>query len=364
MEITSSSNILTSTKRNPTISIVKAIGIILMVIGHSGCPQWLHNYIYIFHMPLFFFCSGYFFKPINNFRQVISFSKKKIKGLYLPYIKWCIIFLLLHNIFFNLNIYNNFYGFNNIVSQPYSATDFIKKILNIILAMRGAEQLLGGFWFLRVLFLSSILLAIISQLKYKFKISHSTIVICLLCILYFAKISHLRAPIIGDIPLILYGIIFLYLGYLYKKIEKIDFYKISTFLLLSLCVAVGSYSNYSNMLLFEYTDIASYIFFATLGILSIFCISSIFTKQKIATPLIYIGDNTMIILSLHFLSFKLVSLFKIFIFNLSFKQLACFPVINEYNYIFWILYSIVGICLPLTLLCLYHKLKNKFNIAI
>lgn len=48
-------------KRNDTLSIVKAIGIILMVIGHSGCPKYLNDYLYMFHMPLFFFCSGYFF---------------------------------------------------------------------------------------------------------------------------------------------------------------------------------------------------------------------------------------------------------------------------------------------------------------
>lgn len=45
------------------ISIAKALGIILMVVGHSGCPEILARFIYLFHMPLFFFCSGYFFTP-------------------------------------------------------------------------------------------------------------------------------------------------------------------------------------------------------------------------------------------------------------------------------------------------------------
>lgn len=48
--------------RNTTISIVKGICIILMVIGHSGCPELLHDFIYLFHMPVFFFVSGYFCK--------------------------------------------------------------------------------------------------------------------------------------------------------------------------------------------------------------------------------------------------------------------------------------------------------------
>ena len=47
---------------NNYITIAKAMGILLMVIGHSGCPQVLFRIIYLFHMPLFFFLSGIFAK--------------------------------------------------------------------------------------------------------------------------------------------------------------------------------------------------------------------------------------------------------------------------------------------------------------
>lgn len=33
-------------KHNSQISIAKAIGIILMVAGHSGCPEYMHDFIY------------------------------------------------------------------------------------------------------------------------------------------------------------------------------------------------------------------------------------------------------------------------------------------------------------------------------
>ena len=46
-------------KRDLTLDLAKAICIILMVIGHSGCPDYLHRFIYMFHMPCFFFISGY-----------------------------------------------------------------------------------------------------------------------------------------------------------------------------------------------------------------------------------------------------------------------------------------------------------------
>lgn len=46
--------------RNPVLDKLKAIGIVLVVLGHApGIPKWLITLIYSFHMPLFFFLSGY-----------------------------------------------------------------------------------------------------------------------------------------------------------------------------------------------------------------------------------------------------------------------------------------------------------------
>ena len=51
--------------RNNVISICKGIAIILMVIGHAEVPDLLSNFIYVFHMPLFFIAAGYFFSRKN-----------------------------------------------------------------------------------------------------------------------------------------------------------------------------------------------------------------------------------------------------------------------------------------------------------
>lgn len=47
---------------NGSVSIAKAIGIFLMVLGHAGLWDSALNYIAMFHMPLFFFMSGFCFK--------------------------------------------------------------------------------------------------------------------------------------------------------------------------------------------------------------------------------------------------------------------------------------------------------------
>lgn len=41
-----------SSKRDLTWDAVKGMGIILMVIGHSGCPIYVRNFIYMLHIGI------------------------------------------------------------------------------------------------------------------------------------------------------------------------------------------------------------------------------------------------------------------------------------------------------------------------
>lgn len=51
-------------ERDKSIDIARGLAIILVVVGHSGINQYFWNLIYFFHMPLFFFISGCFFRPL------------------------------------------------------------------------------------------------------------------------------------------------------------------------------------------------------------------------------------------------------------------------------------------------------------
>lgn len=345
-------------KRNDTVSIVKAIGIILMVIGHSGCPKYLNDYLYMFHMPLFFFCSGYFFKKPENYLMVKKVVNKKIKGLYLPYIKWTLSFLILHNILFKINIYNDLYGFNGSISYLYSLKDYIYHFLHYIF-MFGSEQLLGGFWFLQVLFIVSISLELYFYFNIKIKIYDFVFIFTLLILTYISKIYNINVPMIGSISLISMSCIIFIIGYYYKQYEQKKYYNIYTFIILTIFILIGSHTNYANMLDYDSSDILPYIVFSIVGVISIFCISSVLEHTRLKHILTYIGDNTMIILALHFISFKIVSLIKIYAYGLDIKKLAYFPVIPDCNEYFWILYTIIGVSIPLIVLCGYKKLKSN-----
>ena len=141
--------------RNEDVSISKAIAIILMVMAHAHIPLWGQQYINMFHMPLFFIFSGYCFKEkyLANPKMFVS---KKVRGIYWPFVKWSLFFLLLHNLFFYLDIYNGEYGFKGNVSELYTLRDYAVHAFNIITRMSDQEQLLGGFWFLKSLFWASL----------------------------------------------------------------------------------------------------------------------------------------------------------------------------------------------------------------
>ena len=58
-------------KRINWIDQAKGIGILLVVIGHMNIPQDLSKIIFSFHMPLFFFISGYLY---NEKKYSVNFD--------------------------------------------------------------------------------------------------------------------------------------------------------------------------------------------------------------------------------------------------------------------------------------------------
>ena len=72
-------------KRIEYLDIAKGIGILLVVLGHNDfevISAFIQRLIYSFHMPLFFFLSGYF---INASIPFFAFFKKRFNALLKPY---------------------------------------------------------------------------------------------------------------------------------------------------------------------------------------------------------------------------------------------------------------------------------------
>ena len=125
------------TKRLGEVDIAKGIGIILIVCGHLGIVKW---FAYLFHVPLFFFLSGY----VTNIDYTPkSYVLRKIRIYYFPFLFAEVLFLLLHNLF------QPIYGYTY-----YTLSDIIIGFFKILLFQNIGERL-GQLWFLFALFVVS-----------------------------------------------------------------------------------------------------------------------------------------------------------------------------------------------------------------
>lgn len=71
--------------------------------------------------------------------------------------------------------------------------------------------------------------------------------------------------------------------------------------------------------------------------------------------IIYTGRHSLTIILLHFLSFKIVTLLQIVLFEEKIEVLSAYPVHISSNG-WWIAYSIAGISIPCLLLFIFGKL--------
>ena len=91
------------TKRIEYIDYAKCVAILLVVSGHiiqcfsvRGTGDPLFKFIYSFHMPLFFFLSGYVAQMTRErliAKGVIPFLLRKVETLFVPFLVWSLVIL-------------------------------------------------------------------------------------------------------------------------------------------------------------------------------------------------------------------------------------------------------------------------------
>jgi len=342
--------------RDQTLDIIKGIGIILMVVGHSGAPDYVHDIIYTFHMPLFFIASGWFFSELN-LEDSKGFAMRKIKSIYFPYWKWCVIFLLLHNVFYSVGIINSAYGASNSsVSHWYSIKDVVVHAVDFTFRMNGYDgYLLGAYWFIRSLLWGSLLLCFSSTIMCRVtKLQKSTIICSVTAIsgVLGGAISFFNM----HIPFWPQGgyremmaVFFIGMGYMLRKsVWWKQRYMIIVFVIIiptSLFVEptkLATTSTFVMWLLIPFTGLAGYAL--------VYKFSNVIAQSqgKIADCLSYIGRQTFYIMTFHFLMFKPASLLKTYIYDMDWKMIGCHPVIPpEGDNWYWIVYTLTSLILSL-----------------
>ena len=138
------------------IDNLKAIGIYLMVLGHhETMSNDVVKYIYSFHMPLFFFISGFLFY-YERYPTIKGFALQRIKTLIVPYFVFSFITFIIFVLFTKIRHPEQIAsGKVNLIDNFFSI--FISA--NGIIMMSHSPPL----WFLTCLFLTEIQFYFICQ---------------------------------------------------------------------------------------------------------------------------------------------------------------------------------------------------------
>lgn len=321
-----------SSERNASIDIVKGICILLMVMGHSGVPKIVHHSIYMFHMPCFFIVSGWLFKE-KYVNDTTAFIKRRFDSLWKPYATWGLIYLCLANLLITLHI-----------SQPpyYEFNDYLKLGFEV-LTMQNAHILLGGFWFIESLFVSSI----IAILWYKF-IGSKLQPICIGITVFVGGALAICYYNI-DIPYIhtrtLMGIAYFFTGTLLSRI-RISGAGFKTIMIIIAMIALGCgifFIMPVELLYMKANMVVPYFIASTLISYTLIITCIAVGSSKHLKWLITLGRRSIDILIFHFLMFKIVSLIKIWHYGLPIERLSDFPIVGDANYVYWIVFVVFGV---------------------
>lgn len=361
--------------RETIFSILKAIAIICVVLSHAGISGWLFNFVFIFHVPIFFICAGYFFntKYLTDERTYIV---HRFKGLYLPFVRWSLFFLLIHNVLFPLGILSETYGnAGGGVTHPYTWQQFSQHAWSIVSNMSGYDQFLcGAFWFFRALLLASIgfllmfkLLNRSAQLR-DYKHTAWGVLFITLLLITWKTTTHLNLTGVAQGGYReLMGMAFMTAGFLLKQYEVCD--KLNwktaltsgTILLLASCFFPSSMvwnPNFTQFISLPLPAIAAFVMFTY--------ISAWIDRHPglIKRTFAYIGEHTLYIFAFHLVAFKVVSALKVWFYDLPWEAVGGHPVVitPANNWIWVILYLAAGVILPLLWLKSYRKFAPKIDL--
>jgi len=353
--------------RNISMDVAKAMVICLIVMGHSfseDSSSKIRSFLYLFHVPFFFIVSGYFFneKYINKPIELIF---RRIKSLWVPFFKWAIPFIIFHNFFFVIHVYSPQVTFRGHSIPHYSILTMAKKIATLFL-FKASEQLLGAFWFLQCLFFTVAIFLSLSWLLNK--LSLSRLLPLFTVALFFVGNSmfsfNIHFPLVPyDVRLFFVATFLYHIGFLYRKYEKsipVRFLPMLVSLLILLAINAADFVKIDSIYSVTGLSCKSILYLVAtpiLGTYVVIYVSQFISRFSISKYFNFIGNQTIAILAMHFLCFKLVSLLIVYKDNLPLYKIAEFPVIPNDGW--WFLaYSAVGIALPMMLYTLFLRSKE------
>lgn len=286
---------MTTKVRDRSLDIIRGGCILLVILGHiPGIPFELKKYIYSFHIPLFFFVSGYLF----NFNKYSRFSYKefinyKLKKYIIPYFRMGLICLVLFGIIFPLF----FEGF----SKQYIIQS-IKYILGLLYSRGGPGYMAWSspLWFLTALFVAEVIFFII--LKFNFK--YPLIAFGTLAMLSYAYSITIKVPLPWNVDVAMFAVLFMYLGFVTHRYSLIQYINLLVFLILIIVFILSVFYNSKiDMNLRSYGNPFLTIISGTIGTIICLRVARFLKECKV---LEFYGKNTLFIMGYTYAVFNVI----------------------------------------------------------
>lgn len=171
-------------KRLTYMDIFRGMGISLMIMGHIGFGKHFDHFIHAFHMPMFFFISGFFYDNKKNFSVYV---KNKAKRLLIPYISFGIGHYVLWLIV----------NWNECSLTP---------LLHLLYENTDDLPIAGALWFLTSLFLTELLYFTIDKISKNVFTQNILILGGVLLGHILVKVLPVRLPYASDAALVGLGL--------------------------------------------------------------------------------------------------------------------------------------------------------------
>ena len=326
------------TYRLSFIDNMKAIGIILVVMGHAPCLNIkLENFIFSFHIPLFFFISGFLLSEQKLSLSTKNYLHLQMKRLLIPYLFFFMISYLYwiptHSMGSKAVLYANLKWYEPIVGMFYGYGE--KLIVNVVL------------WFFPCLFVTAVAYYMMRRFINAISCCYISLIVAFVTTIFYNEPAF---RLLWCIDNALVALVFYSCGQFFRihfNPEHMGFHKyIVSLILLVLTlglVFINQRVDLNNLSFGIYPIL--YIPTAFAGILFVFFISCIIPGNYLFK---WLSKNTLIIFPLHVLFFSLITGTGVILFGLSHSFKDSSPIFN-------IAYSLFALLLSCPASILLHR---------
>lgn len=280
-----------ASRRIPWVDYGKGLAIILVFWGHTVCPEPMRDFLYAFHLPLFYFLSGYVYNA-THYTSMRVLLWRKFRTLIVPGIVLGAVCLALD--------YCNALAMGTAAGGPH----LVQRVIGLVVELRG-----GSYWVIPWFFTSLFVVEILAYLA--FRLTKGRVVPLLAIGFVTSLIGYAYCTFVGKIlpwavETALTGLLFFLLGYAVRRVFVELFSRMITawMVLIWLIVTVScSWANrtfagakldiYAN----QYGWYPLYLAGAAAGILMAVSLCRVLARvaaRNIGRVLDYVGKNSLV----------------------------------------------------------------------